>query len=328
MKTEVYECSGLRVASELALSAPLSADPDRGTVDVTFEIGDTVDQPFERPSEEVIAELIVENYPWYTFCALEGGLVGRMNGIADFHIDRDLRRVVCHPARNGRENVIPIVLPGTVTAFLLAMGGRFVLHGSAVELDGRSLAFVGVSGQGKSTMAAIFCAAGASLVTDDVLPLEFGDDNGVETAVYCLRAGNELRLRERSASLADRFGSDASVRLTADERRAVAPTATAHPRLGLTAIVLPRPDRENPTVTARRLGGGEASLWLGRCQRIEGWRGRDHLRQQFLDVARVVSTVPVFEVGVPWGPPFGEDLPANVIEACGLKEVMTLPQPE
>ncbi len=218
----------------------------------------------------------------------------------------------------GRSEVIPIVVPGTVTAFLLAVGGRFVLHGSAVEQGGRALAFVGVSGQGKSTIAAMFCAAGASLVTDDVLPLEFDSGDAVADAVRCIRSGREIRLRDKAASLADRFGADAMVRVTEDERHAVAPVTTRLERLPLSAIILPRPDREHSDVRARTLRAGEASLRLGRCERIEGWRGRDHLRRQFVDVGRVAASVPVFEVSVPWGPPFAADLPERVLEACEL----------
>ena len=227
-----------------------------------------------------------------------------MTGIADFVIGSTLDRVVCHPASNGRGDVIPIVIPGTVTAFLLALSGKSVLHGSAVESGDRALAFDGASGQGKSTMAAIFCAASASLVTDDVLPLEFDLDESECGLTYCVHGGDEIRLREKSASLAERFSSDISVRVTEDDRRAVGAKRTELDRIPLVAIILPRPNREITQVTSRRLNAGEASLLLGRCQRIEGWRRRDHLRQQFKDVAKIVESVPVFEVQVPWGPPF------------------------
>ena len=66
------------------------------------------------------------------------------------------------------------------------------------------------------------------------------------------------------------------------------------------------------------MGQGEASLELGRCQRIEGWYGKDHLRRQFVDVGRVVASVPVFEVAVPWGPPFGDHLAQEVLDVCAI----------
>jgi len=319
----VYECSGLRIASEIELSVPLIGVADGGDVDVTLVMGESRAHAFERPSDDVVAELVVDDYPMYTFCRVEDGYVCRIMSIADFAIDADLTRVVCHPVPDGHNEVIPIVVAGTITAFLLAGRGLCVLHGSAVEVAGRALGFVGMSGQGKSTMAAMFCLAGASLVTDDVLPLEFEPaDNGSET-VLCLRSGSELRLRSKAASLVDRFPSDSSVRVTPDERHAVAPSRTGFDRIPLGAIILPRPDREHNQVSARGVSAGEASLWLARSQRIEGWRSRDHLRQQFLDVGRVVASVPVFEVSVPWGPPFADDLPEQVLAGCGLEAMFS-----
>jgi hypothetical protein len=318
----VYECSGIRISSEIPLSAPLSPDVEFATADVVLEIGADREQPYRRPSTDVIAELSIDGTPFYAFCRVDGAYVGRLPSIADFVIAADLKRIVCHPATDGKRELIPIVVPGTVTAFLLAMSGGCVLHGSAVDLGGRALAFVGTSGQGKSTMAAIFCAAGAPLVTDDVLPLEFDAQAEPPGAVFCRRAGTEIRLREKTASLADQFSGDVPVRTTADERRAVEPAGTRLDRIPLAAIVLPRPDRELEAVKATLLGAGEAGLWLSRCQRIEGWHGRDHLRQQFTDTGYIVAAVPVFEVRVPWGPPFARDLAPSILEACGLDLVL------
>jgi hypothetical protein len=53
-----------------------------------------------------------------------------------------------------------------------ALRGRELFHASAVSLAGGTLAFVGLSGAGKSSVAAHLVAGGASLVTDDVLALE------------------------------------------------------------------------------------------------------------------------------------------------------------
>jgi hypothetical protein len=286
-------------------------------------LGEEVSPPFERPSADVVAELVLEDYLWYTICRVEDGYVARLPWIADFAITADLKNVTCHPVASGNSNLIPIVVPGTIVAFLLALRGQCVLHGSAVEMGGRALAFIGRSGQGKSTMAAIFSASGAALVTDDVLPLEFDESTDTEDTVLCVRSGNQIRLREKAATLADRFGEDALVSLTADARHAVLPTCTQLDRVPLAAVILPRPDREHFEVSARVLSAGEASLLVGRCQRIEGWHGPDHLRQQFFDVARVVAAVPVFEVSIPWGPPFANGLAQQVLEACQLDRALS-----
>lgn len=318
--TRVYECSGLRIASEIPLPARCVEDEDPLRVDLTIGWGAARTSPYERPSADVVAELIENGYPRYTICRVEDSYVCRVVNVADFVIDGELRTVVCHPVPEGPEGVIPIIIAGTVSAFVLAMGGRCVLHGSAVEVDGRAIAFVGISGQGKSTMAAMFCARGASLVTDDVLPLEFEFNAGRPDNVYCLRSSEEIRLRRNAVSLADRFDDPAAVRFTPDERYAVKPLVTALERIPLAAVVLPRPDREISRVGVRTLPDSEASFWLNRCQRIEGWRDHGLLRRQFADAGRVAASVPVFEVTVPWGPPFAQDLPEQVLEACGLDQ--------
>lgn len=317
----LYECSGLRISSAVPLYAPLLIGVDVEEADLTIELGESRTLPFERPSTDLVAELITDGHPRYTICRVDGGYVCRIMSVADFVIDADLSTVTCHPAIGGPTNVIPIVITGTIVAFVLAMGGRCVLHGSAVEMEGNALAFVGESGQGKSTMAAIFCAAGASLVTDDVLPLEIMSAADGSDVVHCLPSANEIRLREKASSLAYRFDRNTARRLTADERLAVAPLATALDRIPLAAVVLPRPDRGHSQASARLLPRAEASFWLNRCQRIEGWRDREYLRRQFVDIGRLASVVPVYEVSVPWGPPFADSLFEGVLHACGLDDM-------
>ena len=58
-----------------------------------------------------------------------------------------------------------------VLPLVAALRGRELLHASAVSLGGGAIAFVGLSGAGKSSVAAHLVARGASLVTDDVLAM-------------------------------------------------------------------------------------------------------------------------------------------------------------
>jgi hypothetical protein len=154
-------------------------------------------------------------------------------------------------------------------------------------------------------------------VSDDLLPVEFevGADGG--TVVNCRRSGHELRIRSKAGELLDQFGDDVPRRRTSDERHALAPPPTERESLPLAAVILPRPDRDISVAKACRLGS-EAGMWLGRCQRIEGWREPEQLRRQFHAVIRVVENVPVYEVWVPWGPPFAPDLAAQVLDACDI----------
>ena len=312
----VYELSGLTIASEIALAARPAVDPGSLTaVDLRITLEEPQDQPYQRPSEDVIAEHGVDGFTWYSICRVGTHYVIRMPGIADFEIDADLTTISCRPTFAARAQVMPIVLTGTVMAFILTMRGMSVLHGSAVELDGRALAFVGVSGQGKSTLAAILCAGGARLVTDDVLPVIVDDD---AHAVRCIRSGHEIRLREKSVSLTQWFDEGTEVRVTKDERHAVAPSFSESGTLELGAIAIPRPIHDAAEVTTRRLAPPEAMLALSRFDRIEGWRDRGHLSSMFDMVSRVVGIVPVYELTVPWGPPFAPGLAEDIARVCAM----------
>jgi hypothetical protein len=62
----------------------------------------------------------------------------------------------------------PPALYSTVAALLLAWRGAVPLHASAVAVDGRAIALAGLSGTGKSSLAAALAAEGAALVSDDL----------------------------------------------------------------------------------------------------------------------------------------------------------------
>jgi hypothetical protein len=203
---------------------------------------------------------------------------------------------------------LSILLNGSIAAFLHAARGLTVLHASAVRLGQRSIAVVGPSNQGKSTVAAILCAAGAALLTDDVLVIDV--DPG--PIVMARRGSCELRLRPGTEMIADRFPAAIVRRPTADQRIALLPPAVAEPRIPLSAIIFPRPVREATEMHARRLSMGEAALLLGANQRIEGWRDAAVLRGQFEAVSDIVTRVPVIELTLPWGPPYAPDLAAQI----------------
>ena len=306
MASRTYNCAGLRVESPVPLTAPV----DDGEPDIVFVVGEPRTAVGERPPGEVVAERVVDGVPWYTFARCGGIVVARFFGLADFDIDTERRRVVSHPRPEVDPAIIPILLTGTIVAYLLSEGGNLVLHASAVELDGGALAFIGYSGQGKTTLASLFCAAGYPLVTDDLLPVkvdELGD-------VSCTPGGVQLRVRPKAEAVIAHFTDSVPRRRTADGRQGVSPLLTRAHRLTLRAAVIPEPDRQRQHCECRRLPAIEAMLALTRFQRIEGWKSEHELRAQFGVITQVAGSVPVLAVQVPWGPPFRPEVVAEVLE--------------
>lgn len=69
------------------------------------------------------------------------------------------------------------LLLGQGIGILLHQKGYLVLHGSAVNMDGEAIAFLGGCGEGKSTIAAALNIKGYSFITDDILVVDFDKNN-------------------------------------------------------------------------------------------------------------------------------------------------------
>jgi hypothetical protein len=297
-KRYVYAQCGLRIRSELQLHLPESAG-DGWDVDVRW--GADIDDSSAPPPGEIIASYESRGATWYTATATESGYLLRFAACGEFEISSDLSDVRVRRDRAGRTELLPILLAGTATAFLLALRGETVLHASAVSLAGSALAFVGQSGRGKSTVAALLCLDGAELVTDDVLTVDPGPP------VTCLGGASELRLRTAAAALADARPDSAS-RTTADARRAFSPVPAPSGPLPLTGIVIPSPSRTAESVEIHRLAPSEALFALLRFPRVHGWSQPDVLSRDFATLSRIVNLLPVYDATIPWGPPFDPDV--------------------
>jgi hypothetical protein len=302
----VYNQCGVRLRSEIELALP-RADGAEWDVDVVS--GPEIHDSAQPPSGDVIASYENgEGENWYTATRTESEYRMRFRECGEFEISGDLTRVVVREDPSGSSELLPILLAGTVSALLLNLRGHLVLHASAVEIDGAALAFVGQSGRGKSTMAALMCVDGAELVTDDVLSVDPGPP------VTCIGGAPELRLREKAASIA-RADPAAVIRTTADERHAFAPRAATVERRPLKAIVIPSPSRDAAQVETELIEPGKALFALLAFPRVHGWRDKQVLAREFAMLSQLVNEVPVVEATIPWGPPFDPDVARSLRKA-------------
>jgi hypothetical protein len=294
----VYAQCGLRLRSEVELHLPVS--PDRG-YDVDVRWGEDIFDTIEPPPGTVIAAYGSGEDSWYTATDTGSEFVVRFRNCGEFVISSDLSEVHVRRDPSGQFQLLPILLAGTISAFLLTLRGKTVLHASAVAIEGTALAFVGQSGQGKSTMAALLSGAGAELVADDVLTVDTGPP------ITCTGGASELRLRTAASALAeDRPGQ--LVRTTADERLALSTAAAALVPWPLGAIVVPAPSRTAADVEVRLVPPSTAVFWLLAFPRVNGWCRPDVLSRDFTALSQLVNRVPVYDVTIPWGPPFRPEI--------------------
>jgi hypothetical protein len=84
--------------------------------------------------------------------------------------------ILVDPVPGAEEGAIRLALLGPALALALLQRGRCILHASAVSIAGRTTAFLGGNGWGKSTIAAALHACGHDMVTDDVMAIDMDTD--------------------------------------------------------------------------------------------------------------------------------------------------------
>jgi hypothetical protein len=305
-----YAVHGYLVASDIALATA------KGNTDATPDLvlcrGGSRPVPRAVCEGHELARLEDERQQvYYSMTRRAGQLRLRFGGTCEFDADACLTNVTHHVDPGADEGLVAVLASGTLLAVRLVLDGKLALHASAVGVNGRAVAFVGASGMGKSTLAALLCTAGGLLLTDDVLHVS---DPGSSPVAWPGSA--ECRLRHRATSITEFYGGIARVRETADGRTAVAPHMSATDPLPLAACVVPLPCREARRVEVRRLPPLEALLRLVRFPRLVGWFEPLSTARQFQLLADLVETVPVLEARVPWGPPFSTDVAVDVIDAA------------
>lgn len=136
--------------------------------------------------------LISDGTVWTAFHRLGDKYYLRFPEIADFELSQDGRRVQGWPVPGVSDINIQHIYLNQVLPLALGKQGKLVLHGSAVEIVEKSIAFIGESGRGKSTLAASFATSGFPFLTDDGLLLEhLGDQYHVIPSHPSIRLWND-----------------------------------------------------------------------------------------------------------------------------------------
>lgn len=152
-----YRAFGLRIHSDIDL--PLQREA-LGEPDVRIRLVPSSTRELQESTGTAVFEFdtCVQRLWW--------PLAGRF-------VIRGAGQIDVEAAKGADACLLQLPLLGPVMAMLLHLRGMLVLHASAVSLGGGGVVFLGDKQAGKSTIAAALLAGGHSLVTDDVLALEF-----------------------------------------------------------------------------------------------------------------------------------------------------------
>jgi hypothetical protein len=167
-----YRVFGLRVRSCLELPE-LIASTDCPDADVEMEFGAVPDPSGSEEGLFPVDDALVLVIPGVARYRIAGG--------AHIRID---------PAPDVPERNVRLFLLGSAFGALLHQRGLLPLHANAVEIDGKVVAFMGASGEGKSTLAAWFHDRGYRVVADDVCVVRLGSDG----RAYAAPGQQRLRL--------------------------------------------------------------------------------------------------------------------------------------
>lgn len=159
-----YSVFGLVVESALELpAAPLNPHSPHRPSDVVVRIQGFLDGPSPGAAET----RSIDASPTETTLVWDD--VGK-------YCVRGGTQIDIRPRPGVEERVLGLFVTGTVFAMLLYQRGHTVLHGSAVNLAGQGVGFLGNKGAGKSTLAMGMQQIGGQLVTDDLLAIHTGPD--------------------------------------------------------------------------------------------------------------------------------------------------------
>jgi hypothetical protein len=287
MRAEIVHLYGIDVRTPWLIEGLAPANRDGW--DVEFVKGD--------PSTFAAASALVpaEQADWWAQSAAlpDGSSYRRWARLFEFLVAPDARRIYARTFDDHThdEALLAYLLVDALSHSMVRLG-REPLHATAISTGRRAAAFLGASGDGKSTLAALFLQAGGRLVTDDMLVLTIAGDR------YLAELGPPRIKLYRV--IADRIlgGSYHGVPMNAVTEKLIIPldaTRTVSEACPLDALYILQHGDDHATErpVTRRLSPAEALPSILAATAAHDPSDRDRLRRQFEFLTRLVQRVPV-----------------------------------
>jgi hypothetical protein len=160
-RRRMYTAFGLTICSDIELPGfPASIEEFDPDVEIRVALQRREYSAKSRPSSIVATpDEVVFHWDWVGTYTVRHG-----------------REILIEPLRGVEEALLRLPLDGAVFGALLHQRSFGVINASAVRMGDAAVAFVGLRGAGKSTMAAALVARGHTLVADDTVAIDRTDD--------------------------------------------------------------------------------------------------------------------------------------------------------
>ena len=264
-----YTSFGLNISSDILLNELMEGESNS---DVCIR--------FEKFKSEKPAEAQGGKYFW----VMNNTICRSYRGVGSFLI-KDGQEILINSLPGTDERIIRVYLLGNILGLILVQRGFLALHGSAISVDNSSVAFLGRSGCGKSTMAAAL-SKDYSLVTDDIVAID------VKEKPFVYPGFPQLKLwPDAVASLG--YNANELPKISPDEEKRAARLKDHFSRkpLPLEKIYILE---EGETISVEQFGKKDALLELVRnTYPILALTSGVNISQHFLQCTRVVMDVPI-----------------------------------
>ena len=286
-----YSLFGLTLRSDVPLPCPEGGSPPEGAhVELVESTGDQLEELcIGAPAS------IEDDGFWRCMLHHNGAASVRWKDHFEFVVSGDGRRVLWRRLVAVPDEVLFTYLLGQVLSFCLLLRGLEPLHAAGVMVNGSAIAFLGDSGEGKSTLAAALVERGHRLLTDDVLVVQF---DGSRALAHPSLA--RIKLTPESADAV--FRGRRSVPMNRFTRKMIFPVrADQHvPCLvPLRAAYVMRSESEDSSVSIGRLEGRAGFFSVIRHTFNDSVLDAPRIRQQFAFARHLVDAVTVKTLSFP-----------------------------
>ena len=280
----LYRISGLTVAAEMELPGVVALSGPPAPEDVEIR---------NRPVPDELPGVATRGPIWEMD---RRRFLLRLPGIGRFLADSGRTLDVEPEHGTHAADSMPFVL-GTAFGALLHQRGKFVLHASAVAVDGKAYAFCGRSGIGKSTLAAALCRAGCRFISDDMSAIDL-DEFG-EPVLW--PDGRRLKLFDDSVSLCNLGDSRReAVRSRIGKHYVEPPSTTVDGPVPLGAVyILHEPAVASPSAIERLSRLDAAQMLLLQTYRRRMVLAMGGAATQVRITGSILRSVPVFQLTRP-----------------------------